>query len=235
MGLNRVFVCVAGATALLAGACGSNSSSVDASASIDGAPGDGGVDGGACTKLWTVVPGTGTASVSAGKLILAASNMPQGSAIGVYQAGLTGDFDVQFEVTAFTAGGTGAFVQAVVSDDVASPTRLFTSAIGTFPTVGISAADQPSGSTDVRPTTATAATLRVERNASTGEVTVYASTGSDTASITGTFANDPLRIGIQLGSNNGTVAGDSRAEIDTFAKVGGGTIQNDLFNCDSLN
>jgi hypothetical protein len=199
---------------------------------FDGGTIDAAHDAPACTPLWAVDSQTGTAAtVTAGHLVMTGSNIDSGSALVVSQAGLTGDFDIAFDVTSFSAGGTGAFLQAGVNDSDPNTSDFLTAGIGTFPTVGISAADQPGGATDIQATAQTAVTLRLQRTGTS--VTVTATTSDQTATITATYAGSPLSVGLQLGSNNGAVAPETRAEIDAFTVTGTG-VTGDTFDCDSL-
>jgi hypothetical protein len=211
-------------------ACGGGETFHDAADPIDAAD----VDGTAgCPQLWTVddVQAGGTASITGGQLVMVQPSMDQGPALHVTQSGLTGDFDASFHVDAFTAGGSGAFLQAGLEDTEAGTTQFLTAAIGTVPLVGVSAADQPSGATDIDATALTAATLRFQRTGSA--VTVTASTADATSTIAATMDASPLVIGLQIGSNNGTIASPTTVTVDDFTLTGAGATS-DTFDCDSL-
>ncbi|MCA9677993.1 MAG: hypothetical protein H6709_09515 [Kofleriaceae bacterium] len=215
--------------ALALGACGDDEVTTDAPvAGVDARA----IDARGCLSLWKVRADVGAgAAITGGALVLTATDMDAGSALEVTQTGLTGDFDATFTVSDFTAAGTGAFVQAAVSEAVAQPTQIFTAGLGTFPTVGLGVADQPSGTADLQATALTAATLRFQRTGS--DVTVTATAADATASITGTSNAATLQLGVQLGSNMGAVTGDTRAVIDGFVVTGAG-VTSDTFDCDSL-
>lgn len=229
MAPRRTWIIVA-CGALVAG-CGDGDTAADAAVGDDaGQP-----DAAGCPARWTVNADDGaSATIAGGALVLTATVMTAGSAIEVTQAGLSGDFDAAFVVTSFTAGGTGAFVQAGVSEDVVAPTRFLTAAIGTFPVVGVSAADQPSGPTDLDATAETGATLRFVRVGTT--VTITAEAADVTSTVTATFDADDLRVGVQLGTNMGAIAPVTTATIDAFTLSGGapGDAAADAFDCDSL-
>ncbi len=217
------------AVAGVCGACGNDESiSIDAAPAVDAA-----TDAAACPPVWTVDAAAGTsATVAGGALVLTGTNLV-GSALEVYRDGLGGDFDVSFTIEAFTAGATGAFLQAAISERVPTPTRILSTALGTFPTVGVSAADQPGGPTDIQASAATTGTLRFARTGTT--VTLTATAGATVATATATsFALQPLRVGVQLGSNMGTVAPASTARIGGFVVVAGAGVAADAFDCNSL-
>ena len=194
-------------------------------ADIDGAPG--------CAQRWTVddVQAGGTASIAGGQLVMVQPTMDQGGALHVIQGGLVGDFDASFHVAAFTSGGSGAYLQAGLEDNMAGTPQLLTAAVGTVPFSGVSAADQPAGATDLQPTDLTAVTLRFQRIASS--VVVTASSADATATITTTVDASLLVISLQIGSNNGTIAAETRVTVDDFTFTGAGA-HADPFDCDSL-
>jgi hypothetical protein len=211
-------------------ACGDDGQTfIDAAASIDA-----GLDDGGCTQVWTVEADTGTsASIAGGELTLTGTGLT-GSALEVYRDGLTGDFDVSFTIENFAAGGTGAFIQAGVSAPMPQPPRLLTTAFGTFPTVGVSAADQPGGQVDLQATNVRVGTLRFVRTGTTVTLTAAALAGpTATATATG-FATQPLRLGVQLGNNSGTVTPVSTARLAAFTVTSGTGVSSDTFDCDSL-
>lgn len=210
-------------------ACGGDDGGfTDASPTFDAGP-----DATSCPKLWTVTNDPGaSAFVTGGVVLLSASNIADDSAIELTQTGLTGDFDATFAFSGFTSGGTGAFLQAAISADVATPPRKLTAAIGTSPTVGISAADQPGGSVDIQATTLKSGELHFVRAGD--QVTVTATTADQTATITATYAVTPLRIGVQLGSNNGAIAPETSVSIGAFTLAAGTGVTGDTFDCDSL-
>lgn len=204
----------------------------DAPVAADGATQ---TDATGCPELWTVdiQPNqTASATITNGALELSSSNTMQGGAVEVYQTGLTGDFEVSFEFTGWTAGGTGAFTQAAVAPDVAMPSEFWVAGIGTFPTVGIGAARQPTGAADSAATALTAGTITFSRDGT--DLTATVTTADQTATATGTFAASPLRVGVQLGSNMGTVAAPSSIRIEGFTVVSGTGVSSDTFDCDSL-
>lgn len=213
---------------LVVAACGD-----DGVTAIDAAGADASTDASGCPPVWTVDAAAGTsASITGGRLSLTGTSLA-GSALEVYRDGLSGDFDVSFSVASFAAGGSGAFVQAAIAEPVAQPARLLTAAFGTFPTVGVSAADQPGGSVDIQATATTTGTLRFARTGTT--VTITATAGATTATATAqSFATQPLRVGIQLGSNDGTVAPVTTATIEDFTVTSGAGATSDPFDCDSL-
>lgn len=213
--------------AVFATACGD-----DGGGAADAAP-DAPTDAAACPQVWTVVADPGTAAtIAGGALVLTGANLT-GSALEVHRDGLTGDFEVGFDVESFGAGATGAFLQAAISEPVAQPARFLSTAIGTHPVVGVSAADQPAGATDLAATAATAATLRFARTGTT--VTLTATAGAATATVTAAdFATQPLRVGVQLGSNLGTVAPATTARLSAFVVTSGAGVTADAFDCDSL-
>ena len=226
--------------AALAGCCGDDSGGKTPDAGTpDGAIADGAVDAAidaGCVKRWTkqlTVPGANaSATVSGGALIVRSTNTAAGSPLDVVQSGLSGDFDATFTFEAFVAGGTGGLVQAGVS---AGPTNVAIAGIGSFPTVGISAAFvQPAGGpSDIKASTGTAGTMRIQRTGSNLTVTTIA--GGVTATATRTFTTGDLNIGVQIGSNMGTVASEISIRITDFAITGGGSaVKSDDFSCDSL-
>jgi len=207
---------------IMVAACGGDDAGQLPDAPVPDAPG--------CPKRWDVTAAGGTAAIGGGSLTLTAPSIPSGIAVQVVQTGLTGDFTATFNVTGFVAGGTGAYLQAVVSADVASPTAFFSAAIGTSPVVGVSAAQQP-GTADLQPTTATATMLRFTRTGTS--LTATATAGSTTATATGTEAASPLRIGLQLGTNGGAVSAPTTVTITELTLTGTGASA-DAFDCDSL-
>jgi hypothetical protein len=79
------------------------------SPAADAAVVGGGIDSPGCPKVWLVRGDTGaTAGVGAGALTLSASNIDEGSAIEVYQGGLTGDFTTSFTDSLYVAGRAGS-------------------------------------------------------------------------------------------------------------------------------
>ncbi len=192
------------------------------------------IDASQCAILWRRAGAAGgaTARVEGGALVLRATGA---GTIGVQQTGLSGNFEASFEVESFSAGGTGAFVQAVLSNQDLVPDQLFTAGMGTSPVVGISAAMQP-GSSDIKPVAATAATFRVVKTGNS--ITVTTTAGGQTATVQGFYGQTPLQLGIQVGSNAGAVAGETVVRVSDFRVVlgtGSGTRPKpDDFACDSL-
>lgn len=204
-------------------------------ATADAAP----PDADPCPALWSSNVSSPPASVTigGGTMRLSSTDTPNGSAIEVWQGGLTGDFDASFAFTAWTAAGTGAFLQLGVGEDIAVQTRFAVAGIGTFPTVGVGAAEQPDDGDPAGELVATAevsGTLHARRAGSTLMVT--AMTSDATADITLTdFSATLLKLGVQLGSNMGTLSGDTTVDITEFTITGGGgSVQADTFDCDSL-
>ncbi|MCC6999669.1 MAG: hypothetical protein IT370_34000 [Deltaproteobacteria bacterium] len=206
----------------------------DGGGAADAALADAAIDASQCAVLWRRVGATGgaTARVEGGALVLRATGT---GSIGVQQTGLSGNFEASFEVESFSAGGTGAFVQAVLSNQDLVPDQLFTAGMGTSPVVGISAAMQP-GSSDLEPVAATAATFRVVKTGNS--ITVTATAGGQTATVQGFYGQTPLQLGLQVGSNAGAVSGETVVRVSDFRVVlgsGGGTRPKpDDFGCDSL-
>jgi hypothetical protein len=220
-------------------ACGDDggSDSADATTATDAVSSDAAssTDAAGCTQLWEVdiqQNQTASATVSNGALTLDTSNTMQGGAIEVYQTGLTGDFDVSFEFTGWTAGGTGAFAQASVAPDVSTPSEFWVAGIGTFPTVGIGAARQPTGAADLQATALTEGTITFARTGT--DLTATVTTNDQTATVSGTFDAATMRVGMQLGSNMGTVATASSIQISEFTVTTGSGVTADTFDCDSL-
>lgn len=218
-------------------ACGDDSSpTADATQSpSDAAPT---VDA-ACPKVWTVTAHTAsaTAVVEAGVVRLSDVDTPQNPAIEIFQGGITGDFDLTFSFSAFAPAGTGAFLQASIAQDVALSSRFVVAGIGTHPVVGVGVAELPD---DGDPGPQLVATGEVEgsmRYRRTGNTLIVTAMTSDaTAEITLTdFDESPLRTGVQIGSNMGTLSGTTSVAISQFTITGGGgTVQSDTFDCDSL-
>ena len=200
----------------------------------DAARADAAIDASQCAILWRRAGAAGgaTARVEGGALVLRATGT---GTIAVQQTGLSGNFEASFEVESFSAGGTGAFVQAVLSNEDLVPDQLFTAGLGTSPVVGISAAMQP-GSSDIKPVAATAATFRVVKTGNS--ITVTTTGGGQTATVQGFYGQTPLKLGLQVGSNAGAVAGETVVRVSDFRVVvgsGSGTRPKpDDFACDSL-
>jgi hypothetical protein len=237
-------IALALAATALAAACDDDPGAVDAVAPdaaplADGAPVDVGapIDAG-CDLLWDVVisGATAGATVGEGALVLTSTNTAQGTALVVLQTGLTGDFSASFAYDSFVypAATAGGFVQAVVAEDVAQPAAFASAGVGSFPVIGVSAglqggvADMDVQAGDV----GGGGVFHLER---TGDALTATSTqGATTATRTVTYAADPLRIGLQLGSNHGEVAGTVSIRVLSFTITGGGGPRSDGFDCDSL-
>jgi len=197
------------------------------------------VDAAGCAKVWSVNlrNGSASATVGAGALTLSDVDSPQASALEVEQAGITGDFDLSFSFTGWTAAGTGAFFQAGIGSDVAVQTRFVVGGIGTFPAPVVGVAEQPDTgdpAADLQATSLVAGTVRYRRTGNT--LTATAMTTDATAEIVlDDFSEDPLKVGLQLGSNMGTLSGTTSVMITDFTITGGGsTVVSDTFDCDSL-
>ena len=193
----------------------------------------------ACPQAWTVSmrDASASASIGNGALTLSDTDTPQGSAVEVVRAGITGDFDLTFTFSGWTAAGSGAFFQAGIGEDVTVQTRFVVAGIGTFPIVGVGAAEQPDDgdpAANLQATVAAAGSVRYRRSGST--LIATAMTADATAEITLTdFSEDPLKTGVQIGSNNGTLSGVTSVDITGFTITGGGaTVTDDTFDCDSL-
>jgi hypothetical protein len=203
----------------------------------DGDPDAGNPDA-ACPGLWEVSPGVGgavaDAVVTGGALEIDATNAPEGPAISIAQTGITGDFSATFTFAEFTAGGgTGGFAQALVVDTADPITLQVVSGIGINPIVGVSAGFVvPAGTVDLQETTAVSGTMRLARTGTT--LTATTTVGATSATASGTASQDPLKIGIQVGSNDGTATGTSIRILDFSITDGGGAVASDAFDCDSL-
>ncbi len=217
-------------------ACGrSGTTSIDADGEpidaedVDGRPG--------CEQRWHIdhLQAGGTVTISDGQLVMTQPSMNEGVALAVRlvgpHAGITGDFDASFGVAAFTAGGSGAYLEVRLEDTSAITAEHQTATIGTSPTPGVSVADLPAGSSDLQLTDLTSATLRFQRSGTT--VTVTSSTGDATATTTAAVDADPLAVSVWIGSNNGAITTETRVEVDDFTYSGAGAI-GDTFDCGSL-
>jgi hypothetical protein len=211
----------------------------DGAGTADAANDASAVDAVECARVWSVNlrHAGSSATVANGALTLSDTNTEPGSALEVEQAGVTGDFDLAFSFAGWTAAGTGAFFQAGIGSDVPVQTRFVVGGIGTFPIVGVGVAEQPDTgdpAAQLAATTAVAGSVRYRRTGST--LTATATTSDATAEIVLTdFSEDPLKVGVQLGSNMGTVAGVTTVDVTEFTISGGGTtVTDDSFDCDSL-
>lgn len=185
-----------------------------------------------CEKRWTVKATDGaTAVVADGSLTLTAPTIPTGVVLTMtLDQPLTDDFSAFLPVEGWVAGGSGAFLQAGVSTRSGDFSAL--AAIGTLPTVGISAviSDANGDDADIQATNAQDLELQFAR--SNGGVTATADAGTVTASKQGVSVKE-LFLAIQLGTNGAALASPTSAVITGL--TGTGTVGDpDNFDCDSL-
>ncbi len=212
--------------ATFAAACGEG----DADATpIDGAAA--GIDVRGCPGVWKVAAGVDTSvSVTDGALVLAGTNLA-GRDLQITRDAIGGDFQFDFVIEDFMAGGPGAYIWAAISD--LATARTLTAGFDSYPVAGVSAGEMPGGQHNLSATRLTTGGVRFTRSGP--QVEVVASTGERFTSVAAyDFTTEPVRIWLLLGSNAGSVVPVSTARVVEFIVTAGTGVVGDTFDCDSL-
>jgi hypothetical protein len=193
-----------------------------------------------CEQIWDVDRRLSTAIVeitpNAAELSMQIEDC-SGIAAEVRQLNISGDFSVIAEFKNFIGGsGLAPYVSMVVYDPTLPDTILDTTVVEVgmfknrlFSTVAF-------GDTSFKVTAANTGRFQIRRNGS--QVTAFAIAGIDTAfKATTTYAGNPRRIGLRIGTNDSTKVSIGRTGVK-FTKFdvifSNGTIRRDEFFCNSL-
>jgi hypothetical protein len=225
------------------------------SAGAGGAAGGAGQDAGPpCDKRWTreICPEVGATpgasvkyDIAAGALVLTETLSPFlcGSAtkpsmpLKVFQTGLSGDFEIVFSFEGFAAAAYGAAVQAYVyeiNNDNEWAGALLTDT-GSGLNLKVSVTHAGALQEDVTSASTGSGTFRIKRAGAL--VTAFAEAGSSSKNISALMAKNDMRVGIALRGPYNAVnpPAASSVRITNFTVTqGGGTVQSDAFDCNSI-
>lgn len=188
--------------------------------------------GGGCPRSWSVTPITAgaTAQIANGTLILRSPTLAPGGGIDVVQEGLTGVFDIAFQLSSFASGGDGAYVRASVK----SANRTLAIQFRTTPDPVVESSIEPDGiSTTDMVTTPGPITFHFSRTAA-DKFEMTAKSGDGEAGVFDlTLADSPLSLHLSLGAEDGSPTAETSAVVEAF-EVTQGNLAADPFDCDSL-
>ena len=186
-----------------------------------------------CDTPWTKDRSqfTATAKVADGNMRVEVVASEPGNAIAVFQDSIEGEFEISIDFDEFSPGtGDGGYAQVVLFDAEAMNAPISGASIGT----GMIDAfvGYPNGSLDSRMTNGTSGTISISRL--DGIVTSSISVGNKLAETSSVLTASPLRISIEVGSNQGQVQGTTGFTITRIRlSDDNGTIP-DGFDCEVL-